>query len=348
MRIIFIRHSILNRGGDWVTLEYAGHLAKKGHDVIIFVNYVNTAFKIPPLVKIKSLPLKSKLGTIAKAIFTKFPSDIIIADIIAMVAFLSFRNHRKLIYFAQDYDESYYSSKLMRWLIRTIYFYALKFRNIPVIAVSDNLANLLHLRFKTNVKVVFNGINFDEFYTEKDEALLYKKGNRQTILIFMRRDHRKGSDIALKILERIAKTELKDKIIIWTIGENTDIGGLSIKNFGFVKHDELRKILSSADIFLFPTRHEGLSLLILQAMACGCAVVTTTAVEFAHDMEDALVSRIGNAEQIFLKLKELLLNEELKHRLRKNALESVKSYDINKSKENFEKALVSLYTGRGG
>ena len=44
---------------------------------------------------------------------------------------------------------------------------------------------------------------------------------------------------------------------------------------GFVPQQDLSSFYSAADCLLFPTRHEGFGLPILEAMACGCPVVTS-------------------------------------------------------------------------
>lgn len=344
MKVSFVRHSLLNRGGDKIVLEYAGHLAGKGHDVTIWTNRVDTIFEIAPLIKIRSLPFKSKLGTILSSAFIKFPSDIVIADIIAIVFFLSFRNHPKIIYFAQDYDESYYRSKLLRFLVRMLYIYSLRAKKIPVIAESYYLTKLLYDRFKAKIKTVPYGINFDEFYHEEDEELVTQKNGRKAVLIFARSDYRKGLDIALDVLNDVSKRATRYNMVVWAVGEDVKISGLPVENFGLVKPDRLRRIFSSADIFLFPSRHEGFGLMVLEAMACGCPVLATSAVSIVEDNKDALVSPTEDVNDLAQKLILLLENDSLKKRLTEEGYKTVRKYDLRQSKLEFENILENHTT----
>lgn len=346
MKIAFVRHSILNRGGDRITLEYAAYLAGKGHEVTVWANLVKTPFSIPPLVRVNRPIYKSKLRTILKAISTRFPQDLIIADIIPMASFLSLRNSGRVVYFAQDYNESYYNNPFMKIIIRALFFYALGLRKIPVIAVSANLADSFRLSFASKAIVVNPGIDFNEFYPDKDAALLAGKGNKKAVLIFAVSERRKGLDIAIDVLKNIAGSAIKDTVVVWAVGgENINIPGLECKNFGFVGPGSLRKIFSSADAFLFTSRSEGLPAMALYALACGCPLVTTAAVAMVNDNIDALVAAAEDTAGLTQRLNLLLENGDLRERLKSQGYETVKRYDINESKERFEEALLRLGAG---
>lgn len=343
MRIAFVRHSILNRGGDRSTLEYAAYLAERGHEVTIWVNYLKTPFSIMPLIRINRPIYKSKLRSILKAVSTRFPQDLIIADIIPMASFLSLRNSGRVVYFAQDYNGSYYNNPFMKMIIRVLFFYALGLRKIPVIAVSSNLADSFRLAFASKAIVVNPGIDFNKFYPDKDKALLAGKGNRKAVLIFAISERRKGLDIAIDVLKNIADSATREEVVIWAVGGgDINIPGLECKNFGFLNIDSLRRIFSSADAFLFTSRSEGLPVMALYALACGCPLLTTTAVTIVEDNIDALIApaedRAGLTEKLIL----LLKDGGLRERLKSQGYETAKRYDINESKERLEEALLRL------
>ena len=46
MKIAVVRHSIRNRGGDKVVLDYCGYLVSQGHEVDFWTNEINTQFQI--------------------------------------------------------------------------------------------------------------------------------------------------------------------------------------------------------------------------------------------------------------------------------------------------------------
>ena len=326
-----------------MVVEYSNYLHSRGHSVTILTNLVNTIFKIQAKVESFSHN-KSKLRTINKALFLKSNSDVIIADIIAMVLFLSFRNKKRLLCFAQDYDESYYKNPLMKFLIRLMYYYCLTIRRIPVIAVSEKLGALLKQRFSADVTIINNGIDTDLFYPDKDKEYLSLKGNRKVILIFARSDFRKGFDLAIKVLKNFKQGMDNGDISVWAVGENIPVP-FQINNFGFVSPESLRKILSCSDIFLYPSRHEGLPLFILEAMACGCPIVTTEASNIVEDGFDGLVCPIEDPECLTEKIRQIFRDKDIGDILAKNAHEKVAGFSIHTANLLLENRLKQFIHG---
>lgn len=56
--------------------------------------------------------------------------------------------------------------------------------------------------------------------------------------------------------------------------ERSEFGG-RVHRTGFVSQGDLRAFYSAADVFVFPTHYEGFGLPLLEAMVCGCPVVTS-------------------------------------------------------------------------
>jgi glycosyltransferase involved in cell wall biosynthesis len=340
MQVSFIRHSLLNRGGDKMIVEYANHLQSRSHSVTIFANIVSTMYK--PCVDIRRISKgDSKVDTIFAVLLKKWLADIIVADIIMMVFFLSFKNSKPLLYFAQDYDEEYYKNIFMKILIRIIYYYCLAIRKIPVIAVSEELGNLLKKRFNARVSVVVNGIAPNVFYPDPDPDYLSLKRGRQVVLVFARSDYRKGFDISVNVLFALKKEIENGSLAVWAVGEMID-APFKIHHFGFVLPETLRKILSCADVLLYPSRHEGLPLFVLEAMACGCPVVTTDAVHFIRHGVDALQRRMDDVDALIEQVRKLLSNEIYRRQITENAFVTAGRYSLNISTAKFEDSLLEL------
>lgn len=255
-----------------------------------------------------------------------------------MIFFLSFRNKSRLIYFAQDYDESYYENIFMKAIIRTVYFYCLRILKIPAIAVSEELGKLLKDRFKANVTVIPNGVHTDIFYPDKDEEYLRMKGNSKVVLVFARSDYRKGFDIAVKTLTHFRGEIDKGNLLVWAVGEKIEVP-FEMRNFGFVPPNKLRKILSCSDVLLYPSRHEGLPLFVLEAMACGCALVTTDAVSITTHNVTSLKCKIDDITGCYTAVKELLNKDFLRTKIVTNGIKEVKNYSLAKSNKMFEERL---------
>lgn len=340
MKIVFFRHSLLNRGGDKMVLAYAGCLAENGHQVTVYVNIVDTVFNIPHGVTIQKVAWPGKFGTILSALFQRMDADVVIGDIVATAFLLSFRNWGRVVHFAQDYNENVYRNILQKLLIRSLYMITLSFLKVPTIAVSAPLADELNNKFDARARVIENGIDLRTFYPEPSASLNEGKNGRKAILFFSRRDHRKGFDLALETIGRILScTEIP--IEVWTVGEPLRVGEVTCSHhdFGYVGESDLRRIFSSADLFLYPSRCEGFPVMVLEAFACGCPVVTTDAIPYAVDGDNALVARIEDVDGLVAKAQRILTDEALVNKLADFAGEVVLKYSLDSAAKEFEKTL---------
>lgn len=340
MRISFVRHSLLNRGGDKMIVAYASHLAENGHDVILKSNLIDTVFELSPLVKVESLRFSGKIGTILSLFLKEKDADIIIVDIIPLTFLLSVRNMNRVLYFAQDYNENSYNNAIQKAIIRMLYTVSLKLFKVPVIAVSDELAQLFASKYGADAKVICNGVDLKVFYPDPSSGLIIQKGDNKAILFFSRRDHRKGFDLAVQSVEKLVNS-YSFPVEVWTVGEHLNPGEVPcvIKNFGYVSENLLRQIMSSADLFLYPSRNEGFGLMVMEAFACKCPVVTTDAISFAIDRENSLVARIGDVSGLVANVVEILAKGELAHQLTDKASKFVLKYSLKSSANKFEAAL---------
>lgn len=323
-------------------VAYASFLAESGHQVVLKTNQIDSVFKLSPRVVVEPLRFAGKIGTILSILLKPIDADIIVADIIPLTFLLSGRNRSRVLYFAQDYNENSYSTLIQKLFIRVLYVVSLRLFKIPVITVSDELAQLFARRFKIESKVIYNGVDLNTFYFDPDKNLLNQKGDRKVILFFSRRDYRKGFDLALATIAKVVYT-LYPKVEVWTVGEPLVDGEVpcSCKNFGYVSETKLRQIMSSADLFLYPSRNEGFPLMVLEAFACECPVVTTDAIPYAIDGKNALVARIEDVADLTEKVAQLLEDREMAHELADKALKFVLNYSLESSSKKFESTLKS-------
>lgn len=340
MKVTFVRHSLLNRGGDKMIAAYASSLAEAGHQVVLKTNMINSAFTLSSGVIVESLRFSGKTGTILSLLLESLDADMIVADIIPLSFILSIRNRNRVLYFAQDYNENVYSNIIQKLFIRSLYALSFAVLKIPVIAVSAELAQEFARRFGAKATVIHNGVDLDTFYSDPDENLLCQKGDKQAILFFSRRDYRKGFDLALKTVSQLNSLE----VVVWTVGEKIDNAEVpcGLHNFGYVNETELRRIMSSADIFLYPSRSEGFGLMPLEAMACGCPVVTTPAVPYAMHEANALVAPIEDCTSLRGHILQIFADETLRNRLIEAGKKFAKSLSLASSSDRFERTLIQI------
>lgn len=343
MKIVFYRHSLLSRGGDKMIIAHAAGLVECGHTVIIQTSIIDTVFEIHPGIIIKKNNVSSKAGTIWLALTKRISADIVVGDIVVMCVVLAFRNKKKVVYFAQDYDESYYTYKIQQFFIRIIYYLGLCLFKIPVIAVSNELSGILNKRFKITADVIVNGVDLKQFYHEPSNELI-KKSENIAILLLSRKDFRKGFDIGIKTIKEFQKKH-SIPFEVWTVGDkpHNTFPGINLQHFGYVNENRLREMMNGADVFLYPSRHEGFPLMVMEAFACKCPVVTTEAVSYAIHEKTALKSKIEDFCNLSDNLYRIISDKKLKERLVQDGFRFAEKNSLKNSSINFEKMLKKVY-----
>ncbi|MBF0532470.1 MAG: glycosyltransferase family 4 protein [Candidatus Omnitrophica bacterium] len=339
MYLTLIRHSIRNRGGDRLILDYCRHLLSQGYRIEYWTNEINTYFPFSDGIQIKKIPFPGILGTMMFTLSTRFKSDFVIVDLVLMACLASIRNRGRVIYIAQDYDVTYYRPAVLRQLTEDCYRRALKKWSIPTISVSEGLTQVLSQYEPSHLITVPNGVDLHIFSRNKNSDYRRYKTKPVTVLVFSRDDYRKGLDVAEKAVAELAQMQPQNDWEIWTIGpaKMKVPASVAIKEFGFIKSDEeLRDLLSAVDIFLIPSRSEGLSLLLLQALACGCAIVTTSASTIIQDGLNGLVSPIEDPGSLAKNLNRVIDDPQLRENLQHKARELSLRYDQSQSFKKIE------------
>jgi len=339
MKVIFFRHSLLNRGGDKMVLAYANHLARAGHEVIFYVGQVDTHFLISDKITINRIQPMFKVATVFFALTHKFKADIVIADIMVLAFLLNLLNTRRVLYFAQDYDVYYYRNPFSRLFVYLMYVMGMKFLKIPTLAVSDGLKARLR-QFHQDIYVVNNGVDPHIFFPRRAKEYLTLKEDRRAILIHARNDTRKGTDLAVEVFRKMRDGGIE----LWVVGEYLQDPAIQVKirNFGYVPENELARIISSADLLLYPSRHEGFGLLALEAAACGCPVVTTRAVKILAHGHTAWMASKENHAYFLEGIKTVLFERRFREKIIEGGIHLARQYNIRESGIQFERILKKL------
>jgi glycosyltransferase involved in cell wall biosynthesis len=111
------------------------------------------------------------------------------------------------------------------------------------------------------------------------------------------------------------------------------------------------EILDSSAVFLCPSRREGWALPVTEAMATGCAVVSTRngGVEsYAIDGRNALLRDVDDSAGLGDAVVRLLDDVELRCRLVEAALETVEEFTWEASVRRFEQALAEILESHDG
>lgn len=138
--------------------------------------------------------------------------------------------------------------------------------------------------------VVHHGVDTTMFFPDRSGA---PAGMDDTILFVGQRGGYKRFDLAVEAVSLLPELRLGIVGPPLTAEESARLQkllpGRSVW-FGRVSHDELRRLYSAAHAFLFPSDYEGFGLPVLEAMACGCPVITSA---------DRALREVGGDEALF-------------------------------------------------
>lgn len=232
---------------------------------------------------------------------------------IYLYSFLIIKNKPAFIATIHSSEFIYTSKKLSSLIFKCIENFIYKLLNFHLIAISKAVDKMIRKKLHFNtITYIENGIDTDLFSPEKRAKYeqfkhdYYK--NNYPILVHVGRasDTKRQIDIinALKILR-----DDYPNIKLLLIGKDNDLAyGEQIKkinlenNVDFISpNNEVVKYLSIADIGVFPSLFEGLSLAFAEMMSCGLPLVISdipSLTEMTNDDEAALVVPIKSPENI--------------------------------------------------
>ena len=224
-----------------------------------------------------------------------------------------------------------------------------------IIAVSESTKKdiLKYFRYpEEKIKVIYLGVDHSIYriYENIEEIKsrikrIYKIGNNENILLYVGAEQpRKNLNTLIKAFYRLKKTMPETKLIkvgipYWKGSREKLLKLITQLNLQrdvifteFVPEKELPLFYNAADIFVFPSYYEGFGLPLLEAMACGCPVITTNKASIPEIVGNAAI-KLDNPfddELLAMCMREVLTDEELRRDIVKRGLKQVKKFSWEK------------------
>ena len=344
--IIFHNNPRIISGGLKVIYQYSNYLSEKGHEVVFY--YMGNQIlknKLPEPIRrictkviVKFRPSWIKLNNKIKKVTvfevndnTISDADVIIATEVRTALPVSKLSNKKgkKNYFIQGFEN---------WILpekEVISTYSLGMNNITI---SKWLSKKIDLYAIKPSKCVPNYIDTDVFKVINDIQCRKK----HTIAFHYRKSEVKGCNYAIETVRILEKKYPDLEVFVVGVEEKPRELPKSCRYFLNISPQEISKINNNVMIFMCSSIQEGFGLPGLEAMACGCVLVSTqyeAVSEYAEDGKNALLSPIRDSESMAANIVTLFEDDEIRVKLAKNAAKTAEKYCIDNSANKFEKVL---------
>ena len=212
----------------------------------------------------------------------------------------------------------------------------------PKICVSGWLRDLVISRGVSAAEVLLipNGIDLTKYRVEVPIA------DREPVIAMNYRPHPvKGSGYGIQAILAARQTFPDIRIVTFGTRGRDDRLAADIDYVESPRQDMLvGEIFNRASVFVAPSLLEGFGLCAIQAMACGCALVTTAnggSEEYAQHGKTAMVSAPRDVQTMRANIEALLENDHLRTSLATHGIEHAQSFSRERSAALLEQFLLA-------
>jgi len=357
MKINFTLFGAGLTGGNFNIIEPANRLAERGHEVIVtsigkindldwFLKRKEPKFKIIFTSLVGKLWYRLIRRTLRGTIFFPMP-EVEIRDLIrsipdcdvniATAAPTTFAVHRsgkgRGFYYIQHYDSFFGQDLLKNKIHDESYFLPLE-----KIVVSSWIKNTIKEKLGVETKsVITAGIDEKVFYPRD------KKNKKIRVISLGRKVDWKGFWDLEKAMKKLFKKRNDLEWVVYSAHDTPESNPEA--PFTLVKSPygkDLAELYASCDIAVNPSWHEGFAQPALEAMASGCAVVTTKigAEDFIKPDENCILIEPKNPGQIEKALERLLDDTSLRQKIAEDGSATSKEFYWDRIIDKWESIII--------
>lgn len=212
---------------------------------------------------------------------------------------------------------------------------------IPIIAVSSALAAKIEKNVNRKPQVINNALNSSVFYPSKEKM---RKNVRSRVLFVGPEQWRFKGIFDILTAIKIVKHSGYDIEPVW-VTQIPPESNFKETLYLHPSQEKLGEIYRTSDLYVCGSYYESFCLPALEAMACGCPVISTRnpgVLEYAVDGYNCMLTNIGDPDDLAKAIIELLDNDVKRANLIKGGIETAKKFSLEKSIKELENYLYSL------
>lgn len=346
LNIIFPCFAIKASGGHKILYEYINFLAEKGWKIDCFYLPQNTFYQLHLPDTLRKIFLSIYIRLFGPSRWFKLnrkvknfsyherhikAADIVIATAVetSQMVYELPQSCGKKVYFIQDFEN---------WNCTDEEVYASYNLGMTNIVVAKWLKDLVDSHSEKSSYLVSNCINTEVFNNKGMER------RKHSIVFHYRSADYKGPKYAIEAIRMLAEKYPDLRVDVISIENAPDNLPKSCEFHHKLNAKEIAEINNTTQVFMCTSIEEGFGLPGLEAMACGCAVVSTSyrgVLEYAVDGENALLSPVRDVDAMVNNIVRLFEDEELRNRIAENGVKTGKERSLEKSAQRFEEVLVN-------
>ena len=354
MRILLVIDSFFTGGAEFSTLELFKFLKEKGIEIHICKlkqmspEYLPEAFGLNTSF-ITTLPVESFTSKrkALKNLISEFKPDIIHsvlfnANLLVRTIRMfdsSFIHIESLVNHTYSKDRlnekgvTKFKLEVYRYLDKVTAYFGTNHFHPNGYSVANHYQTKLGINPK-KMTVVHRGRDGKKYHVAPYDRKEYGIDNEKVIFINVaRQEFQKGQDVLLKAISILPK-EILNQIYVLIVGREGKATNLLLEQIKddnltnyitFLGHrTDIPQLLNMADVFVFPSRFEGLPGVLIEAEAAGLPIICTDLsmmLEVVEKDKNALVFEIDNVTALALAIEKITLDENLRVQFSKKSKE---------------------------
>lgn len=268
--------------------------------------------------------------------------------------YLSFFSKKKQIITIHDFIPVYYPNVAKHQNIYYKYIMPTLIKKAyKIICISENTKKDLISLYDVDidkVKVIYNGYDENLFNNKEiNEGITkkYKLNKPYMVMVGAGYSH-KNLEVVIEAFKNL-KEQVNLELVI--VGGNSDyivklkemvkkyqLGNITFT--GYVSDEDLKDLYGNSEAFLYPTLYEGFGLPILEAQACGTAVICSNNSSLPEVYGDSAVSfNPTDVNSVENAIKILIKDNELREKLIKKGYKNIKRFSWGKTANEIKKLI---------